>query len=170
MATVTVKVLADQVQKRLQQMQDAAQDTRPAFQTIGRVITNRIRLGFKTSRSPGGAPWLPLKHRIGQPLRDTGRLLRSITFKATAKDVTIGTNLKYAPLHQFGGTVRAKNAPFLVFKTMKGTPAEATIFARKVKVPARPFLPLDRAGNVQFPPTWSQSVLRELAKALKVEL
>jgi phage gpG-like protein len=168
MATVSVKVLSAEVQKRLQEMQAAAQNTRPAFDAIGRVLSSRIRLGFRSSRGPSGAPWLPLKHRIGQPLRDTGRLQRSITHRASAKDVVVGTNLKYAPLHQFGGTILPKNAPFLAFKSMKGTPGETMIFARKVKIPARPFFPLDRAGNIALPPLWAKSALAEMAKALKV--
>lgn len=163
MAVIAVEVLAGEVQRRLASMQKAAQDTRPAFQAIGRVITTRIKMGFRISRSPAGAPWLPLRSRIGQPLRDTGRLQRSIGYRAQANETVIGTNLKYAPIHQFGGTIRPRNKPFLVFKTRDGY-----VRARKVTIPARPFMPLDAAGNLLLPPEWGKSALREMARALGV--
>ncbi len=50
--------------------------------------------------------------------------------------VAVGSNLKYAPVHEFGATIRAKNAPFLVFKTLDG----AWHKIKKVVIPARPFL------------------------------
>lgn len=62
------------------------------------------------------AAWKPLSpatikihpHRAGgKPLNDTGHLKRSVTSQAskrvTKKQLTYGTNLIYAPLHNFGG-------------------------------------------------------------------
>ena len=39
---------------------------------------------------------------------------------------------------------------------------------QKVVVPARPFMPLNRAGNVDLPPEWSIGILKELAKHFKL--
>ncbi len=47
-------------------------------------------------------PWKPVKNRDGQPLRDTGRLMNSITRKATGSEVRVGTNVVYAAVHHFG--------------------------------------------------------------------
>jgi phage gpG-like protein len=46
-------------------------------------------------------------------LIDTGRLIRSITYRAMTREVVIGTNVKYAATHQFGrGKIPAR--PFLL--------------------------------------------------------
>jgi phage gpG-like protein len=48
----------------------------------------------------------------------TGNLRRSITIQRGAENLEriIGTNLIYAPIHEYGGTVKAKSRRFLVFK------------------------------------------------------
>jgi len=88
----------------------------------------------------------------GQPLRDTGALQRSISSSATADHVAVGTNLKYARIHQFGGVIRPKNKKMLAFPG----PTGAIVFAKKVTIPARPYMPLRRASTeVALPPAWS---------------
>lgn len=45
----------------------------------------------------------------GQPLQDTSTLRKSIASEMTAADtVSVGTTVRYAPLHNSGGTIRAK--------------------------------------------------------------
>ena len=45
----------------------------------------------------------------GQPLQDTSTLRKSIASEMTAADtVSVGTTVRYAPLHNAGGTIRAK--------------------------------------------------------------
>lgn len=72
----------------------------------------------------------------------TGRLWRSIhseTFRRMGRVVGIvGTNVKYAAIHEFGGTIRPKSAGgFLVFRAQSGGDL---IFAKEVKIPRRPYL------------------------------
>ncbi|WP_051775587.1 phage virion morphogenesis protein [Paenibacillus tyrfis] len=55
----------------------------------------------------------------GRPLKDTGRLMRSIATKATNEGLAVGTNLAQAAIQQFGG------------------PAGR---GKKVTIPARPYL------------------------------
>ena len=55
----------------------------------------------------------------GQTLLDTGLLRKSITYKHDGVSVNIGTNKKYARIHQFGG------------KAGRG---------KKVTIPARPYI------------------------------
>lgn len=163
MAGVEVTILAKEVEAKLQAMQSATANMRPAWDAVGTNVVNRIRLGFRASRSPAGVPWLPLKVRQGQPLVDTGRLRRSITRQSDQQGVTIGTNLKYAPVHQYGAHIVPKTKPFLVFKTPSGYAK-----VKEVNVPARPFMPIGPTGGVQLPPTWAASVIRVLAAHLGV--
>lgn len=81
--------------------------TRPAFRREGnkRLSEATIELvheSFEKSITPDGKKWAPLKVRRGQPLRDTGRLLASITPRSSASGFSVGTNVIYAAVHQFG--------------------------------------------------------------------
>lgn len=72
--------------------------------------------------------------------RISGMLANSITHKvlagSTGVEATIGTNLLYGRIHELGGIIRAKNSPFLVFKTEDGMWHRV----KSVEMPARPFL------------------------------
>lgn len=93
---------------------------------------------FENQASPEGVPWLPSMRAIvqsGETLRDTGRLMNSLTYIPLPEGVEWGTNVIYAATHQLGATIRARNAEFLKFKTAYGWRQ-----AKEVKIPARPFL------------------------------
>lgn len=159
--TTRIKIAVDDAQARekLRALIGAASDMTPVYQTVGRVVLNRIRLCFKLGIDPWGSPWAKLKIRQGQPLRDTGRLNRSIVANADKTGVTIGTNVQYAPTHQFGATIVPKRAKRLVFPG----PGGRMIFAKKVAIPARPFLPLRKGyTTATLPPSWSADVTRAL--------
>jgi phage gpG-like protein len=108
--------------------------------------------------------------KAGQPLRDTGLLQRSISAAADPGGVTVGTNLRQARIHQFGGVIKPVKKPVLVFPG----PTGELIFAKKVTIPARPYLPLRRYGAaVELPPAWALLVTRavkaHLAAAIETE-
>lgn len=103
--------------------------------------------GFQRGVSPGGQAWAPVA-RGGQPLRDTGRLASTLVAKPSARGFTLGTGVVYAPVHQFGATVRAKKVRSL------GTPARG-FFGASVTIPARPFLPDDGAP---LPASWQARI------------
>lgn len=191
--------------KKIAALQAAANDMRPVYETIGRVLINRVRLCFKMGIDPWGNKWQAIKWRAprsrmvavkdkagnvvdykrkfgkdgkllltktgkkqveanragkaGQPLRDTARLNRSISSQVDGEGVTIGTNVKYARIHQFGGEIRPKNKPFLAFPG----PTGEIIFAKRVTIPARPYLPLRKGSAVvALPPAWSVLVVNAL--------
>ncbi len=154
-------------------------DMTGVWQEVGRAIKTQVNIGFIGSKDPFGYPWKPLKFRNGQPLRDTKLLQNSIYARPDAKGVTVGTNVKYARVHQFGMTIYAKpgqpgtnsigprkGAPFMVFRA-GGSSAGASgkgalIFAKKVTIPARRFLPVSPGGKVVLPPKWQAAVQRGL--------
>lgn len=45
-----------------------------------------------------------------KPLQDSGKLRLSIKHELVNEGVEVGSNLVYAPIHQFGGWIRPKNA------------------------------------------------------------
>lgn len=164
MAKITFRIDDSRAVAKLALLQQAAANPRPVYATIGRVLVNRIRLCFKLGIDPWGNPWAALKMRKGQPLRDTGMLQRSIVSAPDANGVTVGTNKVQAPLQQFGGTIAPKKAKRLVFPG----PSGKMIFAKKVVIPSRKFLPLRRYGaDLALPPDWALLVIRSIKSYLK---
>lgn len=76
----------------------------------------------------------------------TGRLRSSVKSGVEGDTAWVGTDVVYGPLHEFGGTIRAKQGGYLKFKI-----AGQWRFMKEVKVPKRAFLAptLDsEAGNI----------------------
>ena len=153
----------------------ATSNRRQMLQGVGRRLLTRIRDGFRQSKDPWGQAWAPPRLRNGQPLRDTGRLANSFTVQSDNDQVTVGTNVCYAVVHQFGATITAqsptgsnvcgytpKGAPFLVFRTPGG-------FARKkqVKIPRRAMLPITQGGQAELPDSWAADVVTEIQTHLR---
>ena len=77
--------------------------------------------------------------RAGAP-RKTTSLIRSINVSNPSVSGTqvvahVGSNLEYAKIHEFGGIIKAKNAPYLTFQTKDGSWHRVT----QVQIPARPY-------------------------------
>lgn len=136
-------------------------NARPMYQDIGLALITSTHHRWDRGVAPDGSPWPPslrvLAHG-GKTLILTSRLYRSITGNASDSGVEIGTNVVYAAIHQFGGTIqKAARTAVLHFKTNKRTGAsrfakpgkadrarKAAIGAHSVGMPARPFLGLDQ--------------------------
>ncbi|WP_419832134.1 phage virion morphogenesis protein [Endozoicomonas atrinae] len=133
----------EQGQQEIQNLMDTVmlyQHRKPLFTRLGRAVLTDARLNFRRQQAPDGTPWAPLKIRTGQILSDTGRLRNSLSYKTGNDEVEVGTNVKYAAVHNFGATIRPKKAKMLAFPGKNGK----TIFAKKVVIPARPFLGIEQ--------------------------
>ncbi len=164
MAGTSVQITVDdaEVKAALDALAQRAQDLRPAFEEIGSALLLSTQRRFERETGPDGQRWKVLAPatilarlggskaftkagRIRKPalrraaaltiLRDTGRLYRSLTYRARARDLQVGTNVIYARIHQFGG------------KAGRG---------RKVTIPARPYLGVDDSDRAEI-----VTVLRE---------
>lgn len=157
------KLLADSVEAKLKQLELGGPERTRALAALGGVLANRIRLGFRMGQSPYGAAWLPINpaFRTGQPLRDTGRLQRSINAQVQGDAVLVGTNVRYAATHQFGATIKPKKAARLAIPLAN----KGLVMSKGVTIPARPFMPI-QGGQVVLPPAWAKSALRSLAKSM----
>lgn len=195
MATGPIKIDIDSARAEAKLAEFESPQLSAAFAAVGRMLLNRIRLCFRTGTSPYGNTWAPVKFRalrltgrgkisptgrkqqaannkgggaVGQPLRDTGRMARSFTSQPDAKGVTVGTNIKaesgasIARVHQFGATITPKNGKFLVFPGPNGN----LIFAKRVKIPARPFMPITHSGVIVLPPSWLASARATILAAI----
>jgi len=138
MTDATIELDASHVNKSIDKLTKAGK-TRPLMDDVGRIMVTDTQLNFKSQRTPDGTPWKKT-HRGGHILRKTGDLRNSIKYDLQGDDtVKIGTNLIYAPVHQFGATIKAKNAPYLRFMI-----GGKFISKKQVTIPARPFIGLEK--------------------------
>lgn len=79
------------------------------------VLKSGAQLRFRAQAGPDGQAWKKSRRTEGggQTLSLTRRLRNSITSAYSGTTATVGTNVVYAAIHQFGGTIRAKKGPFL---------------------------------------------------------
>ena len=105
MIGVRAVVVSDGGTKALLKLAKTVNDKVPLFAAAGKyMVATEVPRIFREGGPPGKA-WAPPKMRRGKPLRDTGRLLASVAWRASASDVVIGTPLKYAPTQQKGATI-----------------------------------------------------------------
>ena len=133
---IHVTIEDGQVRAMLGKLADRMGNLTPVMRNIGEIVRTSIERNFEA----GGRPdkW-PLSGRVksagGQTLSDRGILRRSFTVRGYPDRAEVGTNVKYAAIHQSGGVISAKNRPYLRFK-IGGTWASK----KSVTMPARPFL------------------------------
>lgn len=147
-------------------MAERVTNRKRAMEAIGALAKESIKTNF----AQGGRPdsWPRPKHRDGQPLRATGRLMNSIGKQVDGNTVYVGTNVVYAAPMHFG----AKKGSFGTFVHMVKThqrqvtqafgkqlkfPVWATVgaHAREVSlpwgdIPARPFMLLQDEDVVEI--------------------
>ena len=142
--TLAAMTRIDRLEKRLV-------DPAPALQECGLVLLRSIARNF----AAGGRPvrWKP-SHRAqvsgGKTLIKTARLKNAMTMKVTRRVLRVGTNVKYAAIHQFGGrvekNVRVKSHYRVITRVFgKRVPARRVLVGAHQRrmnftVPARPFL------------------------------
>lgn len=153
---ITITVQDREVLATLQAITQRIGNMAPVLQAIGNDITERTKRRFDTSTGPDGVPWKAnspatmgiYSLRLGQghrkkdgslnkrgqarvagkkPLIDTGDLRRQIVPQVSNNVLTVTATPAYAAIHQFGGQA-GRN--------------------RKVKIPARPYLPVKADGNL----------------------
>ena len=102
-------------------------DFLPAMDEIGSYLEDRTLGRFERGEAPDGTPWLPSQRALdenGKTLIDKGLLMASINYEASTDAVTVGSNVIYAAIHQFGGETGRNRA---------------------VEMPARPYLGVNDA-------------------------
>jgi phage virion morphogenesis protein len=98
-------------------------DFAPAWKKVGVLLAASMKANFDKQSDPNGTPWVPIKQyrargavgglRQGKILRDRGLLMAGATGKGpnavrqeSPRALIWGSNLEYAGIHQYGGTIR----------------------------------------------------------------
>lgn len=114
--------------------------------TLGALGESQTRRRISEEKTaPDGTSWAP-NLREGDILVETGQhLLASIGWTASAEQAEWGAAWEYAHVHQYGATIKPTDKARLVF-SMGG----ATIFAKQVTIPARPFVGLSSENEQEI--------------------
>lgn len=136
--------------------------TQDLMPRLGEYLQDSTQKRFKTQTAPDGTPWAPLQPRYARRkkyakdkiLTLRGYLRGGIHYQVKGDaEVEVGSNTKYAAIHQLGGAidVQARHATvryrsvagrvlFAGKKNKRATERQVTIPAHQVNIPARAFL------------------------------
>ncbi|MBV6650721.1 MAG: phage virion morphogenesis protein [Hoeflea sp.] len=139
--SITMQIRDAEVRRGFRKLERLMIDTTPVMAAIGTGLVGSTHMRFVTQTDPEGQAWAALNtgytagKRNSRILTESGRLRDSINSRPGNDEVLVGTNVIYAAIHQFGGTILPKAATHLWFRI-----GGALIKASKVTLPARPFL------------------------------
>ena len=144
--------------------EQAARDTSGLMRRLGEYLLESTQRRFKDQVKPNGEKWKELDERYARRKKRTkdkvltlrGYLRSYIHYQVMGADaVEVGSNQKYAAIHQFGGEIDkperqaavryrsvAGRVLFAGKKHKRATERAVTIPVHFVKIPARPFLGL----------------------------
>jgi len=161
---LTIEVKAEGAAASLKAIGERAANLAPAMKRVGARLLADIHRNF---REGGRYPqaWKPIR-RAGQILVKSGLLRRSMQQRSGEDFAEAGSSLRYARIHQQGGTVRiparwqprraiSKGSAVSVFarrssfgRRKTGSVSGSFLPAHDIHIPARPFLPIDAAGSL----------------------
>lgn len=158
MITATIEIHDAEVTAAFERLLGASRDLTPAMKAIGERLSETTKRRFETSTGPDGQRWAPNSQATYEALARRGkgsfnkrdgklsakgagvvmakkpligeskRLSTEINYQASATQVTIGSPMEYAAVHQFGVLRGALG------RTKRGGPIPWG------NIPARPFL------------------------------
>ncbi len=95
--------------------------------------------------APDGAAWAPNIEGRTPVLHRSGALARSIDYLVQGTSAVVGSGLVYAAIHQFGGVIKPKTAPALVFRL-----GGRLIRTQSVTMPARPYIGISADNRAEL--------------------
>lgn len=141
MTGVRITITDAELRRAIAGLSRLGRNPAPALEQVGEALhfstTERQRAG----RAPDGSAWPELNPQYKadksntEMLRESGRLMGSLSRQVQGRRLRFGTNVIYAAIHQFGGTIRAKGGGRLAFFL-----GGALQRPEEVEIPARPFL------------------------------
>lgn len=177
-ASIQIRSNDAEIAARLEGAGAALGDLRPTMSAIGAAMLFSTQRRFETKTAPDGQPWRPLAPRTARErakrgrspsdiLRDTGRLYQSLTYQVSASGSTAtvewGSNVVYAAIHQFGGTIEVGERTRTIYqaydaktdiydprfrkKAKSNFARDVKVKAHRITIPARPYLGVNDADR-----------------------
>lgn len=119
---ISLKIEGSEAVSILNEALGRLSNPRPLLNRIGEDVLFITKQRFLSEEAPDGSPWERLKNprrRQGggsggdKILQDTRALFQSLQYSVNNDNVQVGTNLNYAPFHQFGTSRGIPERPFL---------------------------------------------------------
>lgn len=156
---IEIKVDVADLQRRMDHMLDWLAQREPLMRAIAAEMRDAVEENFAQQGRPA---WLGIK-RDGMILQKSGRLASSIVTVSDNDSATVGTNVEYAAIHQFGG----KTKPHVILPRNKKALAFNGRVVKKVNhpgsdIPARPFLALTDSDEEKIATTVSEYLFKSL--------
>lgn len=148
-------------EKSLGKLINELENREPIMRELAAAMADAVEENFAREGRPEWMGWKSnaywAKRRGGKILQKSGRLAKSITQYSTNDEAVVGTNVKYARIHQEGGEIniaaRSQQAYYrqhkdgsvgnqFVKKSRSNFSKWHTIGEYKITMPARPFLHL----------------------------
>ena len=165
-----IKVTPERLFRGLEQLRRNLDKRDAMLDEIGQVLATSTRERFRSATAPDGSPWKPLspktlkRKKNSRILVESGELHGSIHHEVQGDTVAIGTNLKYAGVHQFGGTIQRERRR----RSAKGFMLGGEPVAQsKIAIPARPFLGLSKSDEKQVTDIVQKHIARAVEGAFK---
>lgn len=137
--------IRDKLSPSLAKKAAAIKDRKPILEAMGLQLVSITKRSFSDAALRASA-W-PARTSGGSHslLRKSGALWQSIRITETTNDhVTVGTDRIYGAVQQLGAVIVPKAAPALKFQL----PGGKWVSAKKVTIPARPFFPFNKDGQM----------------------
>jgi len=163
---IEITQIHDLISPDLQNRLRLASDKRGIHGAMGLAIIGITKRAFNDA-SLRASPWPALSTGAPATLRKSGTLAKSVrVVTATDSSVLLGSDRRYAAIHQLGGTTRAHVIRPINKRALK-TPFG--LFAKVnhpgSKIPARPYFPFRRDGRPT--PAATNAILQVLEKRLR---
>ena len=104
---------------KIKNMEKRARNLSSVMRKISIDMKNQTMKNFRQEKDPDGNSWKK-NRRGGKTLTKTSRLKHSIKPKSGDDYAMVGTNIKYARIHQYGGKITPQNGKQLRFQYVKG--------------------------------------------------
>ncbi len=186
---VDIKIAPEKLFRGLEQLRRNLDKRDAMLDELGQVLAASTRQRFRTSTAPDGSKWKALnpktlkRKKNKKILVESTELVGSIHHEVQGDTVTIGTNVKYAGVHQFGETVqvparqgsskvgtKGKNKGRFMKASSKAKHAIVktyTVPAHERSFPARPFLGLSKSDEKQVVDIVKKHVARAVEDSFK---
>jgi phage gpG-like protein len=161
MSALSFTLKQDDLTPMIKRAQQVGRNPTPILRAMGTTFMSITMGNFHGGTSFRPAPWKAKMDGTQSNLQQTGNLSRSFHLAVTAQTARVGTPVIYAGIHQMGGIIAAKNGKALRFRDSTGN----WHTVKSVKMPARPFFPVDGSGQNLTPPA-NQLVKRAGQRAL----
>ena len=167
MAGSNITITVDELDSpaKIARIEAALANPKDLLRELGGYLLGSTKDRFKAQAAPDGTPWQALtprylkrKHRNKDKILTLRGYLRSqMAYQLEGEDaVAVGSRLKYAAIHQFGGEIKRAERQAEIFrrqnkagklsrlftkkKNKTAVATKVTIGAHTIAMPARPFL------------------------------